>query len=314
MPRSRIAQVSSLLLLSAAAACDRQAPAPPPPAAAPAATPPPPPAKPAAPEYSPAKAAELLKELEGCQYDFSCPAYKPVVSFGNKVSKDLLAIALDATKKGHKVAAQALGEIKDPSVGLPLFQAALKTKDFMMRGDLGTAAGKSGGDELFNAATKLYSEKLTSDQSDLIERAIAPSGDKAIDWAVGKLPSAKKVIPACALADVIRKAAEGKPDALPKIQTAISKTKQPMARHRLASVAIALGDVQQFDVLAAGLKDPKDDLNRSDAGNMLRDVVGKLPAARKDEFIKLLEAAQKKSRGGLETAGIESSLASLKKT
>ena len=85
-----------------------------------------------------------------------------------------------------------------------------------------------------------------------------------------------------------------------------------MARHRLAAAAIALGDVQQFDTLAAGIKDGKEELNRSDASNMLNNVIEKLPAARKDEFIQLLEAAQKKGKGHIEERGINDSLKKLK--
>jgi HEAT repeat protein len=322
MAKVRSAHILSLFVVAAVTgACNRQPPPdstipppapapPPPPAAAPAV--PSEPAKPAAPEYSPAKAAELLKQMEGCQYDFNCAAYKPVVAFGTNVSKDLIALALDESKKGHTVAAQALGEIKDPAAGLPLFEAARKTKDFMQRTALGTAAGKSGGDELFKAATKLWSEKITSDQGDLIERALSAFGDRATDWALQKLAAARGPISSCTLANVVKQATAGRPEALPKIQAALPRTKHTMARHRLAAAAIALGDVQQFDQLAAGLKDPKDDLNRSDAANMLSDVVEKLPAARKDEFVKLLEAAQKKGKGHLEERGINESLKKLK--
>ena len=319
MVRSPVAQASCLLALALATACNRRPPpdysAPPPapaptaPGSAPASAPA---AKAAAPEYSPAKAAELITELSACEYDFKCPAYKPVVSFGDKVSKDLLAVALDASKKGHRVAIQALAEIKDPSVALPMFQAAQKTKDIMDRIELGKAAGKIGGDDLFNYATKLYSEKISSEQGDLIERALAGSGERASDWALGKLPSSTKVVASCTLANVVRETTAKRPDALAKIQAVIPKTKQVMARHRLAVAAIALGDVQQFDTLAAGIKDGKDDLNRSDASNMLSNVIEKLPPARKDEFIQLLEAAQKKGKGHIEERGINESLKKLK--
>src|SRR5262252_92878 len=97
--------------------CKREPPPPPPPPPPPAPAAAPEPAKPVAPVYAPDKAAELLKQFEGCENDFNCDAYKPLVSFGDKVSMQLAAIATDSTKKGQKVAIQALGEIKDPRVG-----------------------------------------------------------------------------------------------------------------------------------------------------------------------------------------------------
>ena len=271
--------------------CKREPPPPPtpPPPPAPAAAPEP--AKPVAPVYAPDKAAELLKQLEGCENDFNCDAYKPLVSFGDKVSMQLAAIATDSTKKGQKVAIQALGEIKDPRVGMQLFDAGRKTKDFMVREALAQAAGKSGNEDVFAAATKLYAEKMSTDNATVMTEALAGFGGRSADWALAKLPSAKRVIPAATLADVVVVTTKGKPDYLPKVTEAIGKAKHEFARHRLAVAAIELGDMQKFDLLAAGLKD-KDADNVGDAVGRLNDVLDKIPPARKAEFVKLVGDAK----------------------
>ncbi len=314
MDKRDIVRGSYLLVFAAVAGgCKREPPrdyAPPPPPAS--AAPAPASAKPAAPAYTPEQAATLLRQLEGCQYDFNCDAYKPLVSYGDKVSKELAAIATDPSKKGQKVAIQALGAIKDQSVGMQLYAAGRKTKDFMVRGDLATAAGKCGNDDVFAATTKLYSEKLSTDDGMFMTKVLTGFGDRSADWALGKLPASSKAISSTTLANVVRETTKGKPAYLLKIQQAIGKTKDAMARHRLAVAAIELGDMQQFDLLASGLKDGKESLNRSDAGNMLDNVVEKLPSARKDEFIRLLEDAKKKSKGQLEDRGINESLKKLK--
>jgi len=279
------------------------------PAKAPAPAKPAEPAKPEAPVYSAEEAARLMGELEKCEYDFKCDAYEPLVSFGEKVSADLAAFAADSAKPGkaRAVAAKALVEIKDPATGNQLFEAARKEKDFLLRTELYKAAAAGGADEIFAALTKAYLSKEGKEHQMQIRAGIRLYKDKALAWAIGELPKTKAKYQV-EVADIITDLADK--DALEPIQQLIPKVKDTMARHRLASKAIELGDQDKFGVLIKGLKS-KSQYDRSDAANFLAKVVKQLPEDKKPEVIKLLKAARKKDRGGLTARGYDKCLKAL---
>lgn len=267
------------------------------------------PEKPKTPVYSAEAAAKLMGELEKCEYDFNCDAYKPLVSFGKNISADLAAFAADSAKPGkaRAVAAKALVEIEDPATGPQLLEAARKENDFMLRNELYKAAAASGSDEVFDALTRAYLSKEGKKHQMQIRAGIRMYQDKALDWAVAKLPKTKKKHQV-KLADIITDLADK--DALDAVQQLIPKVKVTMARHRLASKAIELGDQDKFSVLIKGLKS-KSQYDRSDAANFLAKVVKQLPADKKPQVIKLLKAARKKDRGGLTAVGYDKCLKAL---
>jgi HEAT repeat protein len=273
--------------------------------------PPPEPAKPAEPVYSPEAAAKLVAAMETCEYDFSCDAYKTLVGFGAKAAPEIAKLACDAAKpaKGRSVAAKALAEIKDPASGKALFDAARAEKDFMLRGDLFDAAGKSGSDEVLAAAGALF---LTDEGWEIrveLMKSIAPFGKKAFDWAAAELPKRKDKFTS-SLADVLGETATAAE--LAALQELLGKTKDVMARNLLASKLIELGDLTQFPVLLAGLES-KDVYDRSHAAGQVAKVADKVPADLKDKFIKALEAGKAGDSGGMTAMGYDEALKVLKK-
>lgn len=304
-----------IAVLASAFACgkgEEEAPKKTEPATKPAPAEPPRPAeppKPAAPEYSPEASAKLAADLEKCEYDFNCDAYKPLVGFGAKAAPDLAKIAADASKpaKGRAVAAKALAEIKDPSVGMQLFEAAKAEKDFMLRGDLFEAAGKSGNEEVLKAAGAYLLTEEGWDNRTEANDAIVPFGKKAFDWAAAELAKRKDKF-AVALADVMMETAQAGDEAT--LKDLAAKTKDKMAANRLASKSVELGDAGQISILVTNLE-KGDEYERSDAGNMLARIADKIPADQKAKIIELAKAAKEKDKGGLTSRGYDTLLKKL---
>lgn len=275
------------------------------------------PAEPALPvekkplQYSAEAAAKMIAELEKCEYDFSCKPFKPLVSFGKKVSADLVKLASDAAKpkKGRTVAAQALIMIKDPGIGMQMVEAAKQEKDFMLREKLFMAASAGGSDKVFSALSAYYLDDKGKDHKMQVRAGLRMYRKRALDWAVAQLlkkPKKNQV----ELADIVTDTA-GK-ESLKAIQELLPRVKATMAAHRLASVLMKLGDAKGLDVLVKGLKS-KDQYDRSDAANFLANVVKMVPQSRKAELIKLLKAAKAKDRGGLTSLGYARCLKALEK-
>lgn len=271
------------------------------------ATPEPAKAEPAA--YSEDAAKKLVAQLEQCDSDIGCEAYKPLVAWGAKVAPQLAAVAVDAAKpaKGRAVAAKALVEIKDPATGKAVIEAAKAEQDFMLRSALFEAAGASGNDEVLALAGAYLLTEKGWDARVEVNKAIVPFGKKAFDWASAQIAKVKPTVQS-ALADVIADTAQA--GDLPALQALIGKIKDPMSQHRFARRAIELGDLAQFDVLVRGLTG-KDEYDRSDAGNMLGEVIDKLPADKKDRVIEVVKAAKAKDQGGLTSAGYDTILKKL---
>lgn len=259
--------------------------------------------------YSPEKAAALLAELEGCQYEFNCEAYRPLVAFGEKVQGDLVALALDETRprKGREVALQALGEMRARGVAARLHAAARQEEDFSLRRALYAAVGETGaGDAAVFEALK--AEYLAIDRATRripVADALARFPE-ALAWATsefGRDPEKET-----AFANVIDKvAAEGD---LAAVQGAIGRATNPMARHRLAAKAIELGDQSRFPVFLDGLAS-ENAFDRSDAANMLSRVVEGLPGELRPKAVELLRAAKARDGGGLTSIGYEKCLKAL---
>lgn len=269
----------------------------------------PPAPEPAAPAYSEDQAAALVGELASCQNPYSCEPLKTLVSFGDKVSGALADIAIDTgkSKEQRQIALHGLTEIKDPAVGIRLFEAGKTEKDFILRGDLFKAAGASGGDDTFAAMIAEYSSDASKEY-----RTELGFGVKAFDKATifayvsSNYPAAEK--DQVRFANLVQDSAT---DAA-AVQPLLEKTKHSMARHRLASTMVALGDTSKLDILIAGL-DSKDEYDRSDAGNMLARVVDKVPADRKAEVVDLATKAKARDKGGLTSVGYDKILKALVK-
>lgn len=266
-------------------------------------------AEPEAPAYSAEAAAAAIAKLEACENRFSCDPLDTLVSFGDKVSKDLSAIAVDATKKGdlREIAVEGLSKIKDPKVGVALFEAAKVEEDFGLRGDLFKAAGASGGDATFTAMLEYYASDDSDDHRTGMRSALREfDGAKLFAYAVENFPTEKgKEV---RFADLISDAGEGATKE--KVVELIGKTQHIMARHRLARAAVTLGDVAQISVLIDGLKSD-DQYDRSDAANFLQDVTEHIPADQKQAVIDLVTAAKKKDQGGLTSRGYDAVLKKL---
>ena len=266
-------------------------------------------AEPEALAYSADAAAAAIGELEACDNQFSCEALKTLVAFGDKVSKDLSAIAVDTAKKGElrAIATAGLTKIKDPNVGVALFEAAKIEEDFGLRGDLFKAAGASGGDATFAAMLEYYASDDSDDHRTGMRSALREfDGAKLFAYAVENFPSDKDK--EVRFADLISDAGEGATKE--KVVELIGKTKHTMARHRLARAAVTLGDVAQISVLIDGLKSD-DQYDRSDAANFLQDVTEHIPADQKQAVIDLVSAAKKKDQGGLTSRGYDAVLKKL---
>lgn len=263
------------------------------------------PAEPAAPAYSPEAAKSLLGELSGCDNQFSCKPLETLVSFGDKVSAQLAAIATDAAKdkKLRQIAVAGLDKIKDPKVGVQLFEAGKAEKEFIVRGDLFKAAGASGGDETFKAMITYYlsdEAKKAHQTTDLLIALRGFGSEKLMAYARDNWPADKKL--QVRFADLVRdEPTEADAGALSEM---LEKTKDPMARHRLAAALIKTGDTSKLDILVAGLK-AKNEYDRSDAGNMLAEVVDKVPAERKAEIVELAKKAKAADKGGLTSIGYD---------
>ena len=295
--------------LAAAAGCKKdsndEAPAAAPKVDPAALTPPAP--EPAAPVYSEDKAAALVGELASCKNPYSCDPLTALVSFGAKVSGALADIATDAgkSKDQRQIALHGLTEIKDPAVGVRLFEAGKLEQDFILRGGLFKAAGASGGDDTFAAMIAEYSSDSSKDY-----RTELGFGVKAFDKAT-IFAYASSNYPAAAqdqvrFANLVQDSAT---DAA-AVQPLLDKTKHSMARHRLASAMVALGDATKLDILISGLGS-KDEYDRSDAANMLARVVDSVPADRKAEVVDLTTKAKARDKGGLTSVGYDKILKAL---
>jgi HEAT repeat protein len=266
-------------------------------------------AQPAAVAYSADVAAAAIAKLEACENEYSCEPLKTLVAFGDNVSKDLLAIAVDATKKSElrSIAAAALSKIKDPSVGVALFEAAKVEEDFSLRSDLFKGAGASGGDATFTAMIEYYASDDSDDHRTGMRSALRNfDGAKLFAYAVENYPSDKDK--EVRFADLVNDAGESATKE--KVVELIGKSKHMMARHRLANAAVTLGDVSQISVLIDGLKSD-DQYDRSDAANFLQGVAEQIPADQKQAVIDLVTAAKKKDKGGLTSRGYDAVLKKL---
>lgn len=267
------------------------------------------PDEPAAPEYTEAAAKQLVDELAGCTSAYSCDALTTLISFGPKVSAALAEIATDAskTKDLRSIALHGLTEIKDPAVGMRLFEAGKTEQEFILRGDLFKAAGASGGAETFAAMAADYASDASKEYRTELGFGVK-SFDKAMvfEYASSNYPDAEPQ--QIRFADLIRDAAT---DAA-AVQPLLDKTKDPMARHRLASAMVALGDASKLDILIKGFSS-KSEYDRSDAANMLAAVVDKIPEDRKAEIIDLVTKAKAGDKGGLTSVGYDKILKALAK-
>ena len=271
--------------------------------------------KDAIPAYTADGAAKLVADLGACEYDFNCAAYKPLVSYGTKVSADLAKIATDATKPGkaRQVAAKALGEIKDPATGNALFDAAKAEKDFIIRGDLYAAAGHfTGSDDVFKAAGPFFVTDDGWETRGEVEKALVPFGHRTFDWATVELAKHfqgkkydKLEEELAALAVKVSTPADA-----PKLKELAGKVKAgDLAQCNLATALVQYGDASQLDVLVKALGGD-DEFVRSAAGMHVADLAEKklIPADQKDKLIPLLTAAKAKDAGGMTSDGYDRAL------
>jgi hypothetical protein len=271
------------------------------------------PPKPVAAVYSPEAAKKAVGEMAACSSDYNCEAYKTLVGFGPAAAPELLAFAGDTTASAdaRRLAAKALGEIKAPDAGPKLIAIAnaLTHDDFMLQGDLYEAAGKSGGQATFDALVAEYTKAIASldDDRDIpLRHGLGGFPSESIAWVKATMPTAKS--DHSSYADLVTDSATAVD--LPTINELLGKTKDPMARDRLAAKAIQLGDKNHFDVFVAGLSS-KDQYDRSDAANFLAEVVADAPADLKPQLIDLLTKGKAGDAGGMTSAGYDEALKKL---
>lgn len=129
---------------------------------------------------------------------------------------------------------------------------------------------------------------------------------ESVAWVKAKLPKAKD--DPSSYADLITDSATATD--LPTIVELLGKTKNVMARDRLAGKAIELGDVNHFDVFVTGLKSD-DQYDRSDAAGFLAEVADKVPADQRAALIELLQKGMAGDQGGLTAIGYQDALKKL---
>tara|TARA_R110002096_G_scaffold292224_2_gene486608 strand:+ start:52461 stop:53213 length:753 start_codon:yes stop_codon:yes gene_type:complete len=244
-----------------------------------------------------------------CESPYSCDSLETVVGFGTNVSKELSAIATDSSKAkpAREVALAGLKKIKDPTVGMALFEAAKTEEDSSLQRGLFGTAGASGGDDTFTAMITHYASDESKEHRTAMRSGLREFGGKALsEWVYANYPEEKEN--QVRYADLVVEADEGADAA--KVVALLGKTKHIMAGHRLAMVAVKLGDESQISVLIDGLKS-SDQYDRSDAANFLEDVADKIPADRKQEVIDLVTAAKAKDAGGLTAMGYDKVLKKL---
>lgn len=268
------------------------------------------PPKPEPPKYSADEAKKLAGELGTCSSEFSCKPFETLVAFGPQAAPELVAVAVDGSAKleARRLAAKALAKIKAPDAGPKLVEAANKIDDSLAQSDFYEAAGECGGQATFDALIAAE-EKAMADRENRSEHALrnglAKFPKETFEWAKAELPKAKH---ATTIADLINDTAT---DAA-AVQELLAKTKDPMARNRLAKKAIELGatDPKLWDVFLDALAS-KDQYDRADAGNFLQDVVQKVPADKKAKFVELLKKAVEGPKDPMLKGGLEKSLAAL---
>jgi len=269
------------------------------------------PAKPAKAAYTPEAAKQHVAELAKCSSQYSCPAFDTLVGFGPAAAPELLAVAVDdkAPLEQRRMAVAAIGAVKAPEVGVKLIEAANKLEDSLAQGEFYDAAGKSGGQPVFDALITEYAKAAasTDDNREIpLRHGLGAFPKETVAWAKDALPKQPKQ--QVAIADLIDDVATDQAVVLALLPAA----KEPMAKHRLAKKAIELGasDPKLWDVFLAGLASA-DQYDRSDAGNFLESVVSKVPAELKPRFVELLKKALAGPKDPMLNGGLEKSLAAL---
>jgi 6,7-dimethyl-8-ribityllumazine synthase len=277
-------------------------------------TPPTPPPPPPPPVYSPEAAKAQIAKLGDCVIPDNCEPYKILVGFGPQVGPDVLAALGDAavSKEAKRMAAEVIGALKLPDAGPRLIELASASDDHMLQSDLFEAAGASGGQATFDLLVAEYAkaiEDLDDDRDIPLRAGLRKFPAESIAWARAQFAKQGKAAPdQTGLADLFTDSAAAAD--LPAVVESLGKTKDAMARHRLAAKAIELGDTSHFAVFTAGLSS-KDEYDRSDAANFLARVADKVPADQKAAFIELLQQAKAGDRGGLTSMGYDEALKKL---
>ena len=222
---------------------------------------------------------------------------------------DLIKTATDAAQSAdaRRTALEELGKRKDASAGMPLFEAARTEKDFILRGELFRAAGQSGGEAVDKAMLEHYASKESEEHRTEMRTGLREL-DRAKVFAFAAERFAKAGKMQVEIADLVIDT-DGNGDQA-KVVELLGKSKDRMASHRLARVAVKLGATDQLKVLIDGLGS-KDEYDRADAANMLAEVVDAIPADRRAEVVELVKAARAKDQGGLTSSGYDAILEKL---
>ncbi|PKN54603.1 MAG: hypothetical protein CVU56_25665 [Deltaproteobacteria bacterium HGW-Deltaproteobacteria-14] len=269
------------------------------------------PEAPAAPVFSKEEAAKQLAVVETCEYDFNCPAFEALVALGAEIGEQTAALAMDETKpaKGRAVAMLALAKVKAKVDLATLYESVKKADDYGLRGAFEKLLEALQTDDAA-LLDKLHAEYLSdADGIDVVPvRGALRVMPGTFGWAVAQLEGEHADRLDVRLVDLVTDTAQA--EQLPKVVELLGKLTNPMAKSRLASAAIALGDKGHFQVLLDGLAS-EDVYDRSDAANQLAEVVKDLPADLKDKAIALLKAGKAGDRGGLTAMGYDKCLKAL---
>ena len=269
------------------------------------------PAEPAAPVFSKEETAKQLAVVETCEYDFNCSAFEVLVALGPEIGEQAAALAMDEAKpaKGRTVAILALAKVKAKVDLATLYEAVKKADDYGMRGAFVKLVEALQTDDAA-LRDKLRAEYLSdADSIDVIPvRGVLTVMPGTFAWAVAQLEGEHAADHDVRLVDLVTDLAQA--EQLPKVVELLGKVTDPMAKNRLASAAIALGDKSHFQVLLDGLAS-ENVYERSDAAGQLADVVKDLPADLKDKTIALLKAGKAGDSGGLTAMGYDKCLKAL---
>ncbi len=269
------------------------------------------------PVYTKQEALKQIAKLSTCAGVANCEPYNTLVGFGPAASMDVLDFAVDpnAPFPQRRIAARAIGVTRVGDNGLKLIDAASKMPETesLTMGAFYEAAGMVGGTPILEALLREYTRAIAvpgAPRATPLRQGLRAFPTEATAWAITELPKQKNY--QVHLADLIVELAT--PADRGSILGVITRTTDPMAKHRLAMKAIALGavDPSLFDVFVTDLSSNNRDIV-ADAGVFLSTVASQVPVAYRAKLVPLLQKQLKDSKDPARDLGLQKSLDELQK-
>jgi len=269
------------------------------------------PEEPAAPKFSEEETKKQLEVVATCEYDFNCPAYKPLVAMGTEIGPQTYALAMDETKpkNARAIAMSALGEVKAKVDLSALYDSVKKADDYGLSNALQKLVENAGAeDTAFTAKLRTEYTTLEDGIAAIPVRGLLRLMSGTLEWALTILEGEHEARLDIPMTDLVTDLAS--PEQLPRVVALLDKAQDVMVKHRLAATAIRLGDKSHFQVFLDGLAS-ENQYDRSDAANFLANVIEELPAELKDKTLELVKAAKAGDSGGLTSVGYDKCLKKL---